>query len=93
MSLAEKRHLQRVADWGAANGCANCSETFAHLHHMLTDRTPGRKPTGWLVMPLCLECHTGTHGIHGTRQRWTLRKMTETKALEKTLEGVYGGVR
>ena len=35
-------------------------------------------------------CHTGTHGIHGDRLTWKLAKMSETKALEKTLEAIYG---
>lgn len=90
MSAAEKRHMQKVADWAADAGCSVCGSTFAHLHHILEGRVPGRKPTGWLVVPLCLDCHTGTHGIHGDRLTWKLAKMSETQALEKTLEAVYG---
>ena len=82
--------MARVAEYGTDNGCACCGATFAHVHHILEDRTPGRKADDWLTIPLCLECHTGTHGIHGTRQRWSLNKMSETKALAATLEGIYG---
>ena len=84
------RHMGRVAEWGKDNGCVVCGEVFAHVHHILEDRVPGRKADDWLTVPLCLECHTGTHGIHGTRQRWSLHKMSETQALAITYEALYG---
>ena len=90
MSNAGKRHMQRVADWAMDHGCVVCGESFAHLHHMLEDRTPGRRADDWLTMGLCWECHEGSQGIHGDRQRWKLRNMTESKALAATLEGIYG---
>ena len=37
---------------------------------------------------LCPECHRGSKGWHGTRERWTLRKMTELKAINETLRRV-----
>jgi hypothetical protein len=93
MSSAGKRHLQRVADYGREAGCIVCGHPFAHLHHILEGRTPGRKSGDWCVVPLCVECHTGTHGIHGTRQRWSLFKAHELEALDRTLEAIYGGTR
>jgi hypothetical protein len=36
-------------------------------------------------MPLCPACHRGPEGWHGTRLRWTLRKMTELKAINETV--------
>lgn len=36
-------------------------------------------------MPLCPACHRGPDGWHGTRLRWSLRKMSELKAINKTL--------
>ena len=90
MSNSGKRHMQRVADYAMDHGCSVCGEPFAHIHHILEDRTPGRRSDDWLTIGLCWECHEGTHGIHGDRQRWKLRDMSETKALAKTLEGIYG---
>jgi len=90
VTASGKTHMQRVANWASTSGCACCGAPYDHLHHMLEDRTPGRKSDDWLTMPLCLECHTGRDGIHGTRLRWSLRKMSESKALAKTLAGVYG---
>lgn len=44
----------------------------------------------WFVsMPLCCACHRGPEGWHGTRLRWSLRKMTELKAINQTIEGIY----
>jgi hypothetical protein len=90
VSVAGKNHLQRLVDHGLDNGCCVCGEPFAHIHHILEGRTPGRKAGDFCTVPLCWECHLGAGGIHGTRQRWTLRKMDELKALDKTLEAVYG---
>jgi hypothetical protein len=39
----------------------------------------------FIAIPLCELCHKQPHGWHGTRQRWTLRKMTELKAINETL--------
>jgi hypothetical protein len=36
------------------------------------------------AVPLCASCHRGHDGWHGTRLRWTLRKMTEMKAINET---------
>ena len=85
-----KSHLQRVADYGHEHGCIVCGEPFAHVHHVLAGRTPGRKIGSMLTLPLCVECHTGSRGIHGDRTRWTLAKMDEMKALDEVLEGIYG---
>jgi hypothetical protein len=86
-----KRHMQRVADHAAETGCCVCGAPFAHLHHVLEGRTPGRKSGDMLVVPLCVECHTGPKGIHGDRLRWSLRKTDELKALNGILADLYGG--
>ncbi len=89
--MNSKKHMQRVADWGKENGCVVCGEPYAHLHHVLEGRTPGRKSSDYTVIPVCLECHTGSQGIHGDRLRWSLLKMDELKALAATIEGVFYG--
>ena len=82
-----------VAELGQERGCIVCGEPFAHVHHILEGRTPGRKSGSFCTVPLCWECHEGTHGIHGTRQRWSLHKTSELQALDQTLEAVYGSTR
>jgi hypothetical protein len=87
-----QKHMQRVAQLGAEWGCVVCASPMAHVHHLLADRTPGRKASDWLTVPLCYDCHVGTGGIHGTRQDWKMRKLSETQALAKTLEALYGEI-
>jgi hypothetical protein len=44
----------------------------------------------WFIsLPLCPLCHRGPQGWHGNRLRWTLRKMTELKAINETLRKVF----
>ncbi len=88
MSNAGKRHMQRVADLGRENGCIVCGEVFAHVHHVMEGRTPGRRSGDFCTVPLCYECHEGRDGIHGTRQRWSLFKASELEALNRTLEAL-----
>ena len=43
----------------------------------------------WFIsIALCTECHRGSGGWHDTRLRWTLRKMTELRAINETLRGL-----
>lgn len=35
-------------------------------------------------IPLCIPCHRGPEGWHGTRLRWKLRKVNELQAIDKT---------
>lgn len=86
MSLAEKRHMGRVAELP----CCVCGAVGVHVHHILEGRTPGRKPSGWMTVPVCPPCHTGSQGIHGDRAMWKVMKQDELKALSETLEKLYG---
>lgn len=86
MSAAGKRHMARVA----ALPCVVCGAQPVEVHHILEGRTPGRRSSDWLVLPVCPEHHRGTHGIHGTRQSWSMARVSEMHALADTLERVYG---
>lgn len=88
MSTKGKRHMGKVAQLGQEIGCIVCGEVFAHVHHVMEGRTPGRRSGDFTTIPLCYECHEGKHGIHGTRQRWTLHKDSELAALNRTLEAL-----
>jgi hypothetical protein len=66
MSAASKRHMGRVAELG----CIICDQP-AQVHHI---RKPGlvgagQRASDWLVLPLCMEHHTGDAGIHGLGRR------------------------
>ena len=74
-TAAEKEHTRRVA----ALPCAVCGTYEGSEVH---EPEQGL----WFVsIPLCVPCHRGPEGWHGTRLRWSLRKMTELKAINETL--------
>lgn len=65
-TLAEKKHLGRVAELG----CAVCRRmgypgTPAEIHHLRAGTGAGRRSSHMDVLPLCVEHHRGKTGIHG----------------------------
>ena len=87
MTKAQK-HMHRVKELP----CAVCGTSGpSDAHHILEGRTPGRKSPDWLTIPLCKDCHQGSHnGIHGQRRMWDVMKKTEAQCLNDTLERLYG---
>ena len=43
------------------------------------------------AVPLCRLCHMQPDGWHGTRERWTLRKMDAFKAINETIRMLTPG--
>jgi hypothetical protein len=70
----ERSHADRVAQLP----CAVCD-----VHHDIEVHEP-EQGLWFIAIPLCYECHRGTHGWHGDRLRWTLHKMSELKAINQT---------
>jgi len=65
-TLAEKKHMSRVAELG----CAVCRRmgyegTPAELHHKRAGTGAGRRSSHYEVIPLCPEHHRGKTGLHG----------------------------
>lgn len=65
-TLAEKKHMSRVAELG----CAVCRRighpgTPSELHHPRAGTGAGRRASHLDVIPLCPEHHRGRTGIHG----------------------------
>ena len=86
---AEKSHMDKVA----ALGCCICrllglGETPAQIHHIREGQGMGQRAGHFLVIPLCLEHHTGNNGIHGmgTRRFESAYRTTELRLLDETLE-------
>ena len=77
-TVAEKRHIERIAELP----CAVCDELGPSEVH------EPEQGFWFCSVPLCPSCHRGSDGWHGTRLRWTLRKMTELKAINETLRKV-----
>jgi hypothetical protein len=42
----------------------------------------------WLAIALCPECHVGSGGIHGNRNRLRLQKVDEIDLLARTIEAL-----
>lgn len=75
-TVAEAAHTARVAE-------LDCIVCEAQGPSQVHEPEQGM----WYVsIPLCPACHTGPQGWHGTRLRWTLRKMGEIKAINATLQ-------
>lgn len=75
-TAAEAAHVARVAELD----CVVCEASGPSEVH------EPEQGMWWISMPLCAECHRGSGGWHNTRLRWSLRKMTELKAINMTIE-------
>lgn len=73
-TVAERHHIARVAQMDCVVcGAPGPSEVHEPAQGM------------WFIsMPLCAACHRGHDGWHGTRMRWSLRKMDELRAINET---------
>lgn len=72
--------------------CGVCGAPEVELHHLLLGRTPGSRSPHALVIPLCADCHRGSHnGIHGLHRIWDVYKLTELDVLANTILKLYGG--
>jgi hypothetical protein len=65
-TLAEKKHMGRVAELG----CMVCLRmgyegTPAELHHLRVGTGAGRRASHMDVIPVCPEHHRGATGLHG----------------------------
>ena len=78
-TAAERKHVAKVAELA----CVVCWGSPVEVHEP-------EQGMWWISIALCPDCHRGPDGWHGTRFRWTLHKMTELKAINRTLERVYG---
>ena len=70
----EKRWIELLAE----QPCVVCGDWPVEIHEA--------EQGDWFTsQPLCPACHRGPDGWHGTRQRWTLRRMDTLKAINKAV--------
>jgi hypothetical protein len=76
LNAKERRHLAAIKDMP----CAVCGQSGpSDAHHI-------RQHSQYLCVPLCKDCHQGSHnGIHGRKSIWNVKKMDELDALNDTL--------
>lgn len=87
-TLAEKKHLGRVAELG----CAVCRRmgypgTPAEIHHLRAGTGAGRRSSHMDVLPLCVEHHRGKTGIHGMGTKAFVRHYGITE--QELIDEVY----
>lgn len=76
---AERAHIERIKEMACivcwAPGPSDCHEIEQGLW--------------WTSIPLCKDCHQGSHnGIHGRRAIWNVKKITELVALNATIRNL-----
>lgn len=81
---AEKKYLDRVAGLP----CVLCGAHGVHIHHAREGQGMAQRAQNWLAIALCPDCHTGSTGIHGNRQRMKLQKVDEMDLLARTIEAL-----
>lgn len=80
MTTSERAHVARVKELD----CVVCGASGPSEAH------EPEQGLWFISVPLCPECHRGPQGWHGTRLRWTLRKMDELKAIDQTNRRICG---
>ena len=68
--------------------CRTCDNqtSLTEVHHV---RDMGKRIGDMIVIPLCVECHRGQDGVHGTQAVLRLAKQTELQLANEILEGLY----
>ena len=76
ITAAESAHIARVK----ALPCSVCNTPGpSEAHHI-------KQGLHFAVIPICMSCHRGPMGWHGTKAHWNVRKLDELKALAQTIE-------
>ena len=75
----EREHLARVKSLP----CSVCDKPGpSEAHHVKQHRQ-------YTCIALCVDCHRGTMGWHGTKALWKIRKADEIDALNLTIERLF----
>jgi hypothetical protein len=82
--------------------CSLCSllgqpqTNVTEAHHIRTGHGMGQRANDFLTVALCVDCHRGTHGFHGTKALLRIAKVSEMDLLAETiqiLDKKRGGVK
>ena len=71
--------------------CALCTilgqgqTSVTEAHHIRTGHGLGDRASDFLTVALCVDCHRGTHGFHGTKALMKIAKLTEMDLLAETI--------
>lgn len=79
LNAKERRHLANVKELP----CSLCDASGpSEAHHYKQHRQ-------YTCIALCVDCHRGPLGWHGTKALWRIKKMDEIDALNVTLERLF----
>ena len=79
-TAAESRYVSKLA----ALDCVVCDAPGPSEVHEF------RQGEWFTSVPLCSECHRGKDGWHGTRDRWTNRKVDMLDSINRAVGRVFG---
>ena len=71
--------------------CALCTllgqgqTSVTEAHHIRTGHGLGDRASDYLTVALCVDCHRGTHGFHGTKALMKIAKLSELDLLAETI--------
>lgn len=71
--------------------CSLCSllgqpqSGVTEAHHIRTGHGMGDRASDFLTVALCVECHRGPHGFHGTKTLMRIAKLSELDLLAETI--------
>lgn len=88
-----KEHAENLVN----HGCICCElmgtpqKTHTEIHHIREGQGKSQRAGDFLTIPLCVDCHRGTHGVHGDKKYLKILKMTELDLLNLTLLKVFRG--
>jgi len=63
-------------------------ESVTEAHHLRSGHGMSDRASDYLVIALCVDCHRGPNGFHGTKTLMKLAKMTELDLLAETIKAL-----
>jgi hypothetical protein len=79
LTALDREHLARVKELP----CSVCDAAApSEAHHI-------EQGLHYTCVALCVECHRGYNGLHGTKALWRIRKMSEIDALNVTIKRMF----
>lgn len=85
----KSKALRMYLDTAKGLTCHLCGGQPVDLHHPREGQGMSQRASDWLVVPLCVYCHKGPHGVHGDRAMMYIKKTTELDMVADTIERVF----
>jgi hypothetical protein len=89
--MSRDRHASDYMGRVKSLPCTLCSllgqpqSGVTEAHHIRTGHGMGDRASDFLTVALCVDCHRGTHGFHGTKALMRIAKLSEMDLLAETV--------